>query len=355
MEEGEASTKYFFRMAKKHGSEEWISAMKRADGSLATTIPAICDSWVNFYDSLFRACPVDLSLQSDLLDELVSVIPSGEQDTCEGYFTLDEVYAALKGMAKGKAPGTDGFPAEFYLSFWDVFGGDLVDVFNTSLDSGILPLSQRKALISLIYKKGDRLLHKNWRPISLLNVDYKLCSRTLAGRLLKVIHHVVARDQTCGVPGRFMGENVAFFRDVVTFANEFNVPAAILSLDQEKTFDRVDWPFLFSLLSRMGFGPSFISWVKLLYTDVSSSIFINGYTSRSFKPSRGVRQGSPLSPLLYVLTMEVLAVNIHANPLIKGLCLPGSALPLPVLSLYADDTSIVSISDASTIAVFETF
>lgn len=119
--------------------------------------------------------------------------------------------------------------------------------------------------------------------------------------------------------------------------------------------DRVDWPFLFSLLSRMGFGPSFISWVKLLYTDVSSSIFINGYTSRSFKPSRGVRQGCPLSPLLYVLTMEVLAVNIRANSLIKGLCLPGSALPLPVLSLYADDTSIVSISDASTIAVFETY
>jgi len=141
----------------------------------------------------------------------------------------------------------------------------------------------------------------------------------------------------------------------VIFANEFNVPAAILSLDQEKAFDRVDWPFLFSLLSRMGFGPSFISWVKLLYTDVSSSIFINGYISCSFKPSRGVRQGCPLSPLLYVLTMEVLAVNIRANPLIKGLCLPGSALPLPVLSLYADDTSIVSISDASTIAVFETY
>ena len=116
-EEGEASTKYFFQVAKKNGSEEWISAMKRADCSLATTIPAICDSWVSFYDSLFRACPVDLSLQSDLLDKLVPFIPSGEQDTCEGYFTSDEVYTTLKGMAMGKAPGTDGFPAEFYCLF----------------------------------------------------------------------------------------------------------------------------------------------------------------------------------------------------------------------------------------------
>lgn len=354
-EEGEASTRYFFRLAKKHGCEEWISAMKSADGTLATTIPSICDSWVSFYDDLFRACSVDASVQSELLDKLVSFVPAGEQQLCEGHFTVDEACSALKGMAKGKAPGTDGFPAEFYLTFWDVLGADLVDVFNASFDSGKLPLSQRKALISLIFKKGDRLLHKNWRPISLLNVDYKLCSRILAGRLLKVIHHVVAPDQTCGVPGRFIGENVAFLRDVVTFANEFNVPAAILSLDQEKAFDRVDWSFLFLLLSRMGFGPSFISWVKLLYTDVYSAIFINGYTSRSFKPSRGVRQGCPLSPLLYVLTMEVLAVNIRANPVIKGLCLPGVVSPLPVLSLYADDTSVISTSDASTVAIFQTY
>ena len=105
----------------------------------------------------------------------------------------------------------------------------------------------------------------------------------------------------------------------------------------------------------MGFGPSFISWVKLLYTDVCNSIFINGYTSRSFKPSRGVRQGCPLSPLLYVLTMEVLAVNIRANPAIKGLSLPGTVSPLPVLSLYVDDTSVISTSDASTIVVFQTY
>ena len=150
VEEGEASTRYFFRMAKKHGCEEWISAMKNADGSLATSIPSICDSWVNFYDDLFRACPVDLSVQSELLDKLVSFVPAGEQQLCEGHFTVHEAFCALKGMAKAKAPGTDGFPAEFYLSFWNVLGADLVDVFNASLDSGKLPLSQREALISLI-------------------------------------------------------------------------------------------------------------------------------------------------------------------------------------------------------------
>ena len=105
----------------------------------------------------------------------------------------------------------------------------------------------------------------------------------------------------------------------------------------------------------MDFGPSFVNWVKLLYTDIRSAILVNGYTSDCFFPSRGVRQGCPLSPLLYVLSMEVLAVNICAHPDIVGLRLPGVLSPLPVLSLYADDTSIISTSDSSTVAVFEIY
>lgn len=113
--------------------------------------------------------------------------------------------------------------------------------------------------------KGDRLDPRNWRPISLLNVDYKLASRVIAGRLLNVIHLVVDRDQTCGVPGRFIGENVALLHDVIDFASSSGTPIAILSLDQEKAFDRVDWSFMRCTLSAMGFGPSFISWVDLFY------------------------------------------------------------------------------------------
>ena len=97
---------------------------------------------------------------------------------------------------------------------------------------------------SLSFKKGDRLDPRNWRLISLLNVDYKLAARVLAGRLLKVIHLVVADDQTCGVPGRYISENVAFLRDVVCYASFSGQPIAILSLDQEKAFNRVDWGFM---------------------------------------------------------------------------------------------------------------
>lgn len=174
-EEGETSSRYFFRLEKKHGTENWIPAMKNSDGSIASSIFDICDSWVSFYSSLFTACNTDLTVQSALLDHLPSMLLPQQADSCDGYISSGEAYTALSGMAKSKSPGSDGFPAEFYLAFWDVLGADLVEVLNASLDSGCLPLSQRGALISLIFKKGNRLEHKNWRPISLLNVDYKLC------------------------------------------------------------------------------------------------------------------------------------------------------------------------------------
>lgn len=117
-------------------------------------------------------------------------------------------------------------------------------------------LSQRRCIISLSFKKGDRLNPRNWRPITLLNFVYKLAARVIAGRLLKVIHVVVDKDQTCGFPGRFISENIAFIRDAVEFASSSGTPS--LSLDQEKAFHRVDWSFMRSTLST-------ISWVDLFY------------------------------------------------------------------------------------------
>ena len=210
-----------------------------------------------------------------------------------------------------------------FVKFSDVLGPDLVDVHDSCYLSGSLSLSQRPSIISLAFKKWDRLDARNWCPISLVNVDYKLASRAIAGRLLKVVHSVVSKDQTCGVPGRFNGENVALLRDVVDFPSSSNIPVAMISFDQEKAVDRVDWRFMRATLSKMGFGSSFIR-VDLFYNGVQSAVIVNGYWSGYFSLSRGVRQGCPLSPLLYVLVSQVLAVNNRANPAITGLSLPGA-------------------------------
>jgi hypothetical protein len=124
-----------------------------------------------------------------------------------------------------------------------------------------------------------------------------------------VIGTVVGTDQTCGVPGRTISENLSFIRDLIEYVEREDLPVALLSLDQEKAFNRVDWGFLLRIFEHFNFGPSFCSWIKLFYTDVESAVVINGWTSTFFKPSRGVRQGCPLSPLLYVLCIEILAAT----------------------------------------------
>ncbi|KAK3731796.1 hypothetical protein QZH41_007617 [Actinostola sp. cb2023] len=161
-------------------------------------------------------------------------------------------------MSRNKTPGSDGLPREFYLTFWDVLSADLVEVLNFPHSCGSLSTSQRRGFISLVPKKGDLRLRKNWRPITLLNVDYKIASRTISARLLRVLHLIVSPDQTGSVPGRFIGETVILLQNISDFATLRDIPTALISLDQEKAFDRVDWPFLFKTLQTMGFGPSFI-------------------------------------------------------------------------------------------------
>ena len=131
-------------------------------------------------------------------------------------------------------------------------------------------------MIIVLYKKNDRLETKNWRPISLLNVNYKIATRAISGRLLAVIGKVVGTDQTCGVPGRTISENLSFIRDLIEYVEREDLSVALLSLDQEKAFDRVDWGFLLRTLERFNFGPGFCSWIKLFYTDVESAVVING-------------------------------------------------------------------------------
>ncbi len=181
-------------------------------------------------------------------------------------------------------------------------------------------------------------MSKNWRPISLLCTDYKILSKVLTNRIKPVLSSMVSECQSCGVPGRFSGLNVRTLQDIVNICNNNNIGGALISLDQEKAFDRVDWPFMLRVLERMNFGPSFRAWVKLLYTNIFSRVLVNGYTSSAFSITRGVRQGCPLSPLLYILVAETLACAIKKDANIDGYIL--SSGEVIKIFQYADDTSL---------------
>ena len=217
----------------------------------------------------------------------------------------------------------------------------------------VVPCPFLNGLVSLLYKKNDKLDTRNWHPISLLCTDYKILAKVLTNCLKLVLSTVVSPSQTCGVAGRFSGEHVCLLQDIVNFSNTDNVEAAILSLDQEKAFDHVDWSFMLKVLERMNFGPSFRSWVQLLYTSIFSRVLVNGYTSEAFRVTHGVRQGCPLSPLLYILVAQTISSAIKKDPLIDGFSLPDGQRAK--IFQYADDTSVLVQSDQAMTALFSLF
>ncbi|KAI8521366.1 hypothetical protein Bbelb_011200 [Branchiostoma belcheri] len=205
----------------------------------------------------------------------------------------EELLSTIKGVANNKTPGSDGLPKEFYYKFWDLVGLDILEVFNEGLGDGLLAVSQRQGIITLLDKAWDPLDPANKRPISLLNVDYKILAKALANRLKRVISQVVNADQSCGIPGRSITDSVCLLRDIAAYANDKDLPCVLLALDQEKAFDRVDHEFMVGILEKLGFGPVFRSWIATLYNGASSNVLVNGNLSSSIPVERGVRQCQP--------------------------------------------------------------
>ena len=339
-EEGEKPTRYFFRRENQRAAKNSFDTLLNSQGEETSSQTDMESILVDFYKNLFSKDNLDLHVQQSLIDDLEFTLSDSERVSCEGDITKDELFMALGGLQTGKSPGSDGLPTEFYKAFWDDLGDVLVRVLNERFHTGILTDSQREGLLRLLFKKDDRRLVKNWRPISLLNTDYKLASKVITERLKRVMQSIVHRDQTCGVVGRSIFSNLQLIRDMLDMIDKTNETGILVTLDQEKAFDRVDHDFLMRVLHKFGFGPSFRGWVSLFYKNVFSRIICNGSLSAPVFLGRGVRQGCPLSPLLYVLVSEVLSNQIRKCRDIEGFRLPGAGGLQFKVSQYADDATL---------------
>ena len=353
IEEGEKPTRYFFRLEKKRAEKNNFASLFDQNGIEKTSQNDLENILVNFYTKLYSKDSLDMQIQTHLIDDLGFSLTDYERDLCEGLFTEDELLAALKGLQTGKSPGSDGLPTEFYVAFWDSLRVPLISVFNECFRDGSLTPSQREGIVRLIHKKDDVRDPKNWRPISLLNTDYKLASKVITERLKKVMSSIVHQDQTCGVVGRTIFSNLHLIRDILDMIDKTNEPAILVTLDQEKAFDRVDHNFLMRVLSKFGFGPSFCRWVEIFYNRVFSRIIVNDKLSSQVFLDRGVRQGCPLSPLLYVLVSEVLSTQVRNCNDIEGFLLPGAGGLQSKISQYADDATSILKSEKSLSALLK--
>ena len=191
----------------------------------------------------------------------------------------------------------------------------------------------------------------NWRPVSLLNVDYKIATKTIALRLEKILSNIIHPCQSGYVKGRFIGESIRLIADTVDFTKIKNIPGIAVFLDFEKAFDSIEWDFIQKCLESFNFGPNLRQWISVFYKDISSCVINNGVASKHFYLERGVRKGCPLSGILFVIAMELLAQSIRRSKDIKGIHIQGNEEVK--LTQYADDTTALLAEVQSVSKLFD--
>jgi exonuclease III len=336
--DGEKCSNYFCSMERRNFTDKSMCFLQKDDGNILSEQTDILKEVKNFYQDLYNIRQVkEIDLHQKLTD--APNLTDNERNSIEGMIQMEELVHALKNMKNNKSPGSDGFTVEFYKFFIRDIGDFLLRSINCSFDKGQMSVTQRQGIITCIPKEGkERQLLKNWRPISLLNVAYKIASACISNRLKKVLPNIIHESQTGFLKGRYIGNNVRLLYDTIVYTEKQNIPGMLLSIDFEKAFDSVSWQFLEKCLAFFGFGPDLIKWIKIFYNDINACVLVNGQYSSWFPILRGVRQGDPLSPYLYLVCAEVLSLYIRKNDLIRGIKLREKEA---LLSQFADDTTLL--------------
>ncbi len=312
---------------------------------VATSNVLMCEYAADYFKDVlstrktFWDWETDLTTGSDYWNTLQTRVPVQDKLLLGRPISAEELRQTLKTMAKGKTPGNDGLPVEFFSTCWQCLEADVVKLYNAILTGGTLGKSMTRGVISLMYKKGDRSDVRNWRLISLLTVIYKILAKSLARRLGPILSSLVGRDQGAFVQGRSIFDNILTAIEALEIIEEDNLEVAVLLIDLEKAYDHVNWTFVMTTLKVMGF--------KVLYAFSTATVQVNGASSGEFQLSRSLRQGCPLAPLLFVLQLETLLSSIGANQDIRGLQLPGGG-ECRVKAL-ADDLFALSSNSATSL------
>ncbi|KAG1546735.1 hypothetical protein G6F49_010411 [Rhizopus delemar] len=353
-EHGERSNSYFYKVIRARAQKQAIHELLPSEGYLVRSPNQLNNCAKQFYEQLYSPDPID----HEALEELLSQLPpstcfdTATNNALTTEWTEEEVLACASKAPSHSSPGVDGIPYELlqlllqHPSYIRLF----TKVLNTTLKHSKFPATWQQSIVILLPKKGDRSQLKNWRPISLICVDAKIYTRLLATRVNGVLPHLIDIHQTGFMPNRFIADNGATTRLVMDVAQRMKLPGIALLLDQEKAYDRVHPQYLQACLDKFGFPPSLVASIISLFFGTNLCINVNGFLTAPIPQARGLRQGDPLSPLLFNLAIEPLLRAIWSSPYISGFTflrlqqpnftsLPRSSPPLKALA-YADDVLV---------------
>jgi exonuclease III len=336
---GDHCTKEFFEFHEGPRQAVNITYLKEGNRILTTQLE-LETHILAFYQQLYtRDDQVEEAIEAreDCLQYLTPSVTEEHNQELMRPITMEEVTEAVKQLPAGKAPGTDTIPAEFYQTLWGDIDEDIFNFVAESITQAHIAEELNVSKIALLPKSEDRSKIQNFRPISLLNTPYKIIAKIFANRMKPLLHHWILPSQTGFVPNRCILDNIFLAFEAIEWTLENKQDLSMLLLDFEKAYDRVNWTFLRQVMAKMGFHPTWINQVMALNENAAAAVIVNGEQSKTFSLQRSVRQGCPLAPYLFLLTVDVLGQMLqHPDCGVKGLKLPDNTSITN--QMFADDT-----------------
>ena len=312
---GDRNTKFFHSYANSRRKKNHIEWIKDGMGQWCSSSNEVGKAFVSFFSSLFSAGQAgDLN---PCIQKLEPCISEDMNRVLTEEFTAEEISTALHQMGPLKAPGPDGLNACFFQKNWALMGEEVCSGILHILNSGQMPHALNLTHIALIPKTKSPESVADFHPISLCNVLYKLVSKVLANRLKKILPFIISPSQSAFIPGCLISDNVlAAYETLHTMQTGMRGKKAFMAvkLDMSKAYDRVEWRFLEAVMRKMGFNERWIHLVMMCVSSAHYAILVNGEPRGHIFPTRGIRQGDPISPYLFLLCAEALsAMMTNAN------------------------------------------
>ena len=334
-EMGEKNSKYFYALEKLRSHSKSCNMIKDNNGNEHYSDRKILDIQRAYYQQLFMS---DETVNFELANEEQIYIPKESTAATNLEISEQEIETAIKGLNNGKTPGLDGIPVEIYKMFWVDLREFFCELTKDIYNSRETHHTGSQGIINLIPKPGkDCRELKNLRPITLLNCDYKIIEKVIANRMQPVMKTIINEDQQGFMENRRIVKNIRRIFDIITVADNENLPMYILQLDWSKCFDKIESCAIQKLLEYYGFSTYIQEWIAVLYKGFTAQIQNNGHFSMPFEITRSVHQGAPCSSLIFLLCAEIFAQNMRENNKILGMSIGEFKY---LLGQYADDTDM---------------
>ncbi|CAI5478626.1 unnamed protein product [Closterium sp. Yama58-4] len=333
---GEGPTGFLSALVKSRKAKVGIKELVW-NGVSHTDAKAILESATQHFREVFDESPGMDDEGADLQWTPRAVLDEASAEAIARDWTEEGVRKAIRELANDKSPGRDGLPKELFRCHWEVLKGPLMKMVRGFVATGKMLEAANEAVTVLLYKKGAETGARNYRPITLLTSIYKILAKVMATRMKAVLHQVISGEQYGFLPGKRLTDAVPMVADLIDAAKNKNKEWYIMMVDFEKAYDSVRRGYMLRAISRMGFPPRFVSWIGALHSDVHTRLCINGWTGEQIQMQKGVRQGYPLAPYLFLCAVEPLSRMAEARKLGIG---EKGCERLSYIG-YADDTTLL--------------